>query len=264
MHKTIKERFDDRSDQYYSDIQDYVGKILHNGENAFPAPIRDMVRQSFPDYPDLRGKRVIVASSGDNGAAFGFHLMGATVTSCDLSDSQLNNAKKIADKYAWDIEFIQQDSMTLAQIPDEHYDLLYTSNGVHVWIHDLAGMYKNFYRVLKAGGRYIMGEIHPFHRPFHRNFDNNKLTVEKPYSDIGPHPNEGVFTYSWRLCDFINGICDAGFRITRMEEFEPGLECWDSEYLNESEAAADNYRKTDWTVNERAALPAWFGLCAVK
>jgi len=262
MYKTIKERFDDRSDIYYSDIQTGLEIITKNAGNAFPAVVWDMIRQSFPD---LRGKKVIVASSGDNIAAFAFHLMGAKVTSCDLSDSQLNNAKKIADTNGWDIEFIQQDSMKLDKITDDTYDLLYTSNGVHVWIHDLLGMYRNFHRVLKMGGRYIMGEIHPFNRPFHRNFDATKLAVCKPYSDIGPHPDEGVFTYDWRIQDFINNISDAGFRITRMEEFTPGTECWDTGfYDNANEAIADNHRKYDWRINEWAALPGWFGLSAVK
>jgi SAM-dependent methyltransferase len=262
MHKTIKERFDDRSDIYFSNIQVGLDIIAKNVENAFPAVVWDMIRQNFPD---LRDKRVIVPSSGDSIMVYAFHLMGAKVTSCDLSDSQLNNGKKIADENGWDIEFIQQDSMKLDKIPDETYDLLYTSNGVHVWIHDLLGMYKNFYRVLKPGGRYIMGEIHPFIRPFKRNFDDTKLVVAKSYSDIGPHPNEGVFTYDWRIQDFINNISNAGFRITRMEEFTPDTKCWDSGvYKNENEAAADNYRKYDWKINEWAALPEWFGLSAIK
>jgi SAM-dependent methyltransferase len=261
MHKTIKERFDDRSDKYFSDIQTGLGIILKNAENAFPSVIWDMLRQYFPDF---RGKRVIVPSSGDSIMMYAFHLMGAKVTSCDLSDSQLNNGKKYADMHGWDIEFIQQDSMVLDKIPDGTYDLLYTSNGAHVWIHDLPGMYKNFYRVLKPGGRYIMGEIHPFLRPFDFNNDGG-VAVKKPYFETGPYPHEGVFTYTWRLQDFINHIAGAGFRITRMEEFIPDPNCWDiGFYDNIKEAEADNYRKYDWKLNPQAALPEWFGLSAVK
>jgi len=262
MHKSIKERFDDRSDKYFSNIQVGLDIIAKNPENAFPAVVWDMIRQSFPD---LRGKRVIVPSCGDCIMVYGFHLMGARVTACDLSDSQLNNGKRIADQNGWDIEFIQQDSMTLDKIPSDTYDLLYASNGVHVWIHDLPGMYESFYRVVKPGGRYIMGEIHPFLRPFDRRFNEPVLTVKKPYADIGPHPDEGVFTYAWRVQDFVNNISNAGFHIARMEEFTPGTECWDTGfYENAEEAEADSHQKYDWKLNPWAALPQWFGLSAIK
>jgi SAM-dependent methyltransferase len=261
VHKTIKERFDERSDKYFSNIQVGLDIIKKKPENAFPAVVWDMIRQGFPD---LGGKRVIVPSSGDSVMVYAFHLMGAKVTSCDLSDSQLNNGKKYAQQNGWDIEFIQQDSMVLDKIPDETYDLVYTSNGVHVWIHDLPGMYKNFYRVLKPGGRYIMGEIHPFLRPFDMN-NTETLVVKKPYFETGPYPNEGVFTYAWRMQDFINFISDAGFRITRLEEFIPNPDCWDiGFYDNFNEGEADNFRKYDWKLNPWAALPEWFGLSAVK
>jgi len=260
VHNTIKERFDDRSDIYFKDIQTGLDIIEKNPENAFPLAVWDMVRQRFPD---LRGKRVIVPSSGDSIMMFAFHLMGAKVTSCDLSDGQLNNGRKIAERYGWDIEFIRQDSMLLDRIPDGTYDLLYTSNGVHVWIHDLSGMYTNFHRVLKPGGCYIMEEIHPFLRPF--DMGNDNLVIKRPYSETGPHPNEGVYTYAWRLQDFINNISGAGFRITRMEEFTPGTECWDPGfYDNIKEAEADSHRKYDWKLNPWAALPQWFGLVADK
>ena len=67
---------------------------------------------------------------------------------CDLSEKQIENAKRIADKNGWAIEFLCQDSRKLDKIGSDTYDLVYTSNGVHVWIDDLPGMYANFHRVL--------------------------------------------------------------------------------------------------------------------
>ncbi|MCL2519218.1 MAG: class I SAM-dependent methyltransferase, partial [Oscillospiraceae bacterium] len=110
-----------------------------------------MIKKYLGDF-NVKGKKVLVPSSGDNKAVFGFHLLGAQVTSCDLAENQLKNAKIIADKYNWDIEFICQDSMKLELIKDGEYDLVYTSNGAHIWIGDLLGMYTNFHRVLKDGG----------------------------------------------------------------------------------------------------------------
>lgn len=111
---------------------------------VFPSVIWDMIRRM---YPDLRDKRVLVASSGDNAAVFGFYLLSAKVTSTDIAERQLYNAKLIADAHSWNIDFIRQDSAELGGISDGVYDLVYTSNGVHVWISDLTGMYRSFNRV---------------------------------------------------------------------------------------------------------------------
>ena len=58
---------------------------------AFPRPVYDMISEKFPN---LQGKRVLVPSSGGNEAVYGFHLLGAKVTSADISERQIFNAKK--------------------------------------------------------------------------------------------------------------------------------------------------------------------------
>ena len=91
--------------------------------------------------PVLEGKRILVPSSGDNHAAFAFHLLGAQVVSTDISQRQIDHAKDIAAKHGWSIEFAVSDTMTLTNLPDSSFDMVYTSNGVFVWIHDLPGMF---------------------------------------------------------------------------------------------------------------------------
>jgi hypothetical protein len=59
---------------------------------------------------DLEGKRVCVPASGDNTAVFAFHLLGARVTSTDISAEQLKNAQTIALEHGWGIEFICEDN----------------------------------------------------------------------------------------------------------------------------------------------------------
>ena len=64
--------------------------------------------------PHLEGKEICVPSSGDNHAAFAFALMGAHVTSCDISEKQLENARKAAETLGFhSIEFVRADTMTL-------------------------------------------------------------------------------------------------------------------------------------------------------
>lgn len=251
------------SDKYYGGIysEDIINHFIADPMWAFPVGVREMLITTFPD---LRGKRVLVPSSGDNGAVFAFHLLGAKVTSADIAERQIYNAKKIAVTQGWDIKFVLEDSMKLEHIKNDEYDLIYTSNGVHVWINDLAAMYQSFLRVLKPGGSYIMFETHPFIRPFDGDAaDNGRFIVHKLYESTGPFGD--VPTYGWRIMDLANAMLDAGFAIRHMEEFHSQLgsfDCW--WYKTLTEAEADGYMKFDWIRNPWAALPQWIGFLAKK
>ncbi len=260
MNEKTKQYWNDCSDAYYQSC--YRDSILDTIQNdpsrAFPAETFAMIMRVFPD---LSGKRVLVASSGDNFAVFGFHLLGADVTSTDLSERQLENATKLATARGWNIKFACADSMTLEGIADSEYDLVYTSNGVHVWISDLAVMYQSFYRVLREGGYYIYFETHPFIRPF--DDSGSEIKVIKPYEDTGPFgdpPN-----YAWRIQDFMRALLANGFEICDLVEFHPQPEDYDDWwYKSQEEKRKDHYAKFDWRKNPWAALPQWIGACARK
>lgn len=261
--KIIADDWNRHSDGYYERIycRSEIEKITADPMYAFPAEIKSMLCSAFPD---LRGKHILVPSSGDNAAVFAFHLLGAVVTSADISDRQLYNARKIANERGWNIRFVQDDSMTLAQIGDGQYDLVYTSNGVHVWINDLYAMYRSFFRVLKPHGKYIMFETHPFIRPFNGDeADKGRFVVEKPYDHIGPSGDLPVM--AWRIMDLQNAMTDAGFIIKHTEEFRSQPESFSKWwYKTTAEAEEDGYKKFDWKQNPATALPQWIGFSTIK
>jgi len=259
----IMNKWNERSDKYYADSMEDYSEIIKNPERAFPIMLYPLIKKYVGD---LRGKKICVPSSGDNVAAFGFTLLGAEVTSCDISENQLANAQKIAEKYNFkNIEFICQDSMKLDKIKGEAYDLVYTSNGVHVWIDDMPGMYKNFHRVLKSGGYNIFFETHPVIRPF----DNStyEIKIKKLYEDIEPRGDD--LCYDWRTQDFVNAVISAGFNIREMQEFHSLREDLTAHnYLYILEEHKDRYSwhgdTFDWQVNPWAALPQCLCLCSQK
>lgn len=258
----IKKDWDDGSDAYFQRTYrsgELLDIITKTPERAFPEAIWPVIHKYLPD---LKGKRVCVPSSGDNAAAFGFHLLGAHVTSADLSQRQIANAKAIATARGWDIEFVCDNSMELGKIADDSYDLVYTSNGVHVWISDLQAMYSNFNRILKKGGHYIFFETHPMIRPF--DDTTYEIKIKKPYEDVGPFGD--VPTYAWRTQDFINAIVSSGFAIREMQEFHSARGDLTANYLEVSDDAKVNWPGDtfDWRNNPWAALPQCLGLCVQK
>lgn len=258
----IKNFWNQRSDNYYSElgIDERILKIIKNPESEFHHTTYSLIKEAFPNF---EGKKICVPSSGGNEAVFAFHLMGAKVTSVDISIKQMENAVTIAKNNNWDIEFICDDTMKLCKIKSDEYDFVYTSEGVHVWINDLNSMYENIHRILKCNGTYIMYEIHPFSRPFEDNTD--KIIVKKPYDSTGPFGE--VPNYHWRMQDIMNAIISSGLNIKHIEEMY--AEYYDSYWFHSSEERDSMSNEEidklyDWNSNPLAALPAWLSILARK
>lgn len=237
--------------------------ILEDPSKAFHPAVWAAFQKYFPDF---KGKRVCVPSSGDNLAVFAFALLGARVTSCDISENQLANARKIAERENLEdsIEWIQADTMRLDSVADEAYDLVYTSNGVHVWLDNLPAMYGNIYRILKPGGWNIIYEVHPFLRPF-----DDSLKVIKPYSCTGPFEDETTVNFHWRMQDIVNAVVESGIRLMHIEEMYDQKDDIQPAEVDDliqgqefSREAADPMY--DWKQNPYLALPQWLCLVGKK
>jgi SAM-dependent methyltransferase len=232
-----------------------IRKIVNKPETAFHNKTLEVIKSYFPR---MEGLKICVPASGDNLAVFAFALMGAEVTSADISNRQIENAKAIAERLGLNIRFICEDSLSFTKLESSYYDLVYTSNGVNVWIDDLSKMYGNFRRVLKENGVYILYDVHPFTRPL--NKETNGVEIIKPYDSIGPFDEPDQ--YHWRVQDFLNSLLTAGFKLEQMQELyaEFGTYWFDiGEVLPVN--AIDYY---DWRKNPRAALPQWILLASRK
>ncbi|MCL2409121.1 MAG: class I SAM-dependent methyltransferase [Oscillospiraceae bacterium] len=243
----------------------FMNRITANPANAFHSTTWEMIKTYIPD---LKGKKICVPSSGDNHAVFAFVMLGAHVTSCDISENQLANAERVAKEHGWDksINFICADTMKLDEVASNTYDFVYTSNGVHVWIDNLPGMYKNIHRIMKLGGLYIMYEIHPFLRPF-----DDKLKIKKAYDKIGPYESDEEITFAWRVMDIMNAILDSGLAVKHIEEmFAEKDYDWPfwipfEDILNGATATREEVDTMhDWRNNPVAALPNWISIAAIK
>ena len=234
-------------------------------ESAFAPAVWAMLKEYLPE---LKNQRVCVPSSGDNRAVLAFALMGARVTSCDIAKNQLLAAEKAANKLGLQdrLVFQQEDTMRLAGVPGEAFDLVYTSNGVHVWLNDLPSMYGNIHRILKPGGLYVMYELHPFQRPF-----GEGLKAVKPYDSTGPFEDETTVNFAWRIQDIVNAMLDAGVRLLHMEEIMPKPD-YERPFFVKNEELINGRRPSreevdemyNWRKNPAAVLPEMIALAGRK
>ena len=251
----IKDDWNKTSDsEWYQSLRtdEKIEELLQNPVSAFHPAVYELISKYISD---LKNKRVLLPSSGDNHAAFAFALLGAKVTSADISERQLENAAVIAERLNLNIDFVCDNTMELSHIKDNAYDLVYTSNGTHSWIPDLNMMYDNIRRVIKSGGYSIMYDIHPFQRPF-TGEPWKEPKVSKAYKDTMP-------SCHWRVQDLAN--ISAGLSIKEVAELEAvDASFWYTyeELIKQSSEQIQSIN--DWKTNPMAALPAWITIVSQK
>ena len=236
-----------------------INGIINNPYSIFRPELQAMFKKFVGDFTN---KRVLIPASGDNRAAYAFHLLGAKVTSSDLSEKQMEYSAQVARQYSWDIEFVCDDAMKLSMIKSSEYDLVFVSNGVMIWMDDLDSLYANINRVLKLGGRYIMYDAHPFMFPFDTD-DTTKLTLKKDYNSTGPFGKYGIHT--WRLQDILNAMISAGLNLEHVEEMNAEYGTfwvdWDKAHTIPQDELNRLYSSKS---NPLYALPQAMAICAKK
>ena len=255
--KEVKEHWNQVSDSdWYKSLRtDEKLNVLKNDPRTAFHP--EMIALLEKHINGFAGKNILLPSSGDNHAAFAFALMGAQVTSLDISERQLENARAISDKWGLDIEYICDNTMFLSMIKDASFDLVYTSNGTLTWIGDLNEMYRNISRVLKTGGYSALFDLHPFNRPFTGEAWKAPV-VKKSYYDVFPDLH-------WRVQDIINSNIQAGLNIKEMAELPATDASFWYTYDELKTISQENIRNiNDWKFNPMAAIPAWIAVIAQK
>lgn len=188
---------------------------------------------------DVSGKRIAVLGSGDNQAAFALAGLGASVTSVDISQNQLDVAEGRAREVGLAISFVRADVMDLSVIDSETFDIVYTGGHVAVWVSDLKTFYKEAARILVPNGLLIIAEYHPFRRVWKES--KEELTVGYSYFERGPFeysmtddillPKPGElksYEFHWSISDYLNSVLRAGCQIVETDEFGTEVADWES------------------------------------
>ena len=242
--------------EWYKSLRtdDKIRRLKEKPESAFHPSVYELIRRYLPD---MKGRRVLLPSSGDNHAAFALAMMGAHVTSSDISERQLENASVIAEQLCLDIEFVCDDTMKLSHICDRSYDMVYTSNGTLSWISDIDSMNQNIYRVLIPGGYSVTYDMHPFNRPFSGEAWKTPHII-KSYHDVFPELH-------WRLQDIVNSQIKAGLSLCELAELPAADASFWFTYAELQKKSPEELEGiNDWQRNPMAALPAWITLVSKK
>jgi SAM-dependent methyltransferase len=155
---------------------------------------------------------------------------GARVTGVDFSPASLAKARSLAEQAGVEAEFVEADATALPEALHGRFDLVYSTIGVLCWIDDVAAWMRSVAAALRAGGRFVLVEIH---RLLGMVGEREPLELDFPYAHDGPHrfdepgsyadPEADVadtieIVYAHSLGEVVTAAIRAGLRIDALHE----------------------------------------------
>ena len=183
---------------------------------------------------DVKGKSLLHLQSHFGLDALSWAREGAKVTGVDFSEEGISISRELAKKANIDARFIQSNIFDLPDVLDEQFDIVFTSYGVLVWLHDLKRWAEIVAHFLKPGGTFFIAEFHPFLWTMDNEDTDDFKLIRSYFSRDTPYEFEvdGSYAesakkikpqvdYEWGygLADIITSIAEAGLRIEFFHEF---------------------------------------------
>lgn len=186
-------------------------------------PHKSVPRAWFPT--DLTGVRLLaLAGSGGQQAPI-LAAAGAQVTVLDLSPQQLAHDKQVAKRFDLPLRIEQGDMADLSRFDEESFDLIINPCS-NCFVPDVERVFRECARVLRPGGRLMVGMLQPTFYMFDHDDAEGSLTVKHqlPYrGDALEHRSRyeesgAAFEYSHTLTSQIGGQLNAGLRLLDIYE----------------------------------------------
>ena len=188
-----------------------------------------------PEENDLRllgsvaGKRILELGCGGGQCSIAFALQGATATGIDLSDEQLDFARRLAATSGASVDFFQGDAADLSRFADASFDVVFSAYALP-YVRDIARCLHEAARVLVPGGLLVFSLDHPFRDCFwDEETDEESLTPARSYflrsaSDWQfSSSGEWMRSYHRTIGDWTDLLRNAGLQLQRILEPEPVL-----------------------------------------
>jgi len=150
-------------------------EILHGGKPSHQYIEKPMMQEMLPD---LTGKKVLMLGCGTGEESRIIAAKGATkLVGIDISEASIKIAKESYPEY----EFIVADMHKLP-FKDHSFDFVYSSLAIHYSANPDV-VYKEVFRVLKRGGKFLFSLGHPLRWASTSTIINNSMTKIIGYTE---------------------------------------------------------------------------------
>ncbi|MFX1483827.1 MAG: class I SAM-dependent methyltransferase [Promethearchaeota archaeon] len=183
---------------------------------------------------DVKGKSLLHLQCHFGLDTLSWAREGAEVTGVDFSKEGIATAKDLAKKAGINARFVQSNIFDLPEVLHEQFDIIFTSYGVLVWLHDLKRWAEIIVSLLKPGGTFYIVEFHPMMwvmdwdnaedfkmvRSYFPRDTPYEFVVDGSYAETDKKIKPQV-DYEWGhgLARIITSIIEADLRIEFFHEF---------------------------------------------
>jgi len=187
--------------------------------------------------PDLAGRSVIDLGCGEGRYTRLFARRGARMTGIDISPRMIDLAQQEEVRAPLGIRYQVDSSTELRSIADNSFNAAVSCMAL-MDTPDFPAVARETYRVLRRKGGFYFSVLHPcfmgrdstWAKDAHGHVTARLVPnywCEERYVERWGFENAPEFSihyFPYRLEDYINGLCGAGFRIERIHEPRPSAE----------------------------------------
>ncbi|MBQ8845820.1 MAG: class I SAM-dependent methyltransferase [Lachnospiraceae bacterium] len=165
---------------------------------------------------DINGKKVLCLAGAGGLQAPLLACAGAEVTVLDLSEKMLEKDRNIANTEHLNIRIEKGNMCDLSRFSDDSFDYIVNPTSL-MYVPDVRPVFKECYRVLKAGGIFIMAAPNPINYMCDFVNDENggyyKAVNRMPYCSSDFDEMGDWVEYGHTMEDYIGGQIECGFVI---------------------------------------------------
>jgi SAM-dependent methyltransferase len=107
--------------------------------------------------------------------------LGAAVTGLDFSNEAIKLARALSEELKIPARFICADLYEATGVPEDKYDVVFTSYGAITWLPDMRRWAQIITTSLKADGFFYIADQHPFASIFNNADEASELAIQYPY-----------------------------------------------------------------------------------
>ncbi len=220
--------WDDYADEYQSTHGDFLGDT---GFVWGPEGHQERDLRVLGEPAALTGKRVLEIGSGAGQCARWLRTQGAEAYGLDLSERQLQHARRIDEESGVPVPSVC-GTATALPFPDASFDITFSSFGALQFVADTDVMVAEIARVLRDDGVFAFSVTHPVRWAMPDDAGPAGLAITSSYWDRTPYVEEddtGAARYVEHhrtLGDWVSLLSGAGFALTALHEpqWPEGLE----------------------------------------